>query len=45
MEFVRTLETDADLQEAIFNANDIITKFKRSGKGDYGQSCNQNSDV
>lgn len=41
MEFVRTLETDADLQEAIFNASDITTNFKRSGKGDTAKAVNK----
>ena len=33
MEFMRTLNSGGDLQEAIFNADDITTNFKRSGKG------------
>lgn len=33
MEFLRTLNAGGDLQEAIYNANDITTNFKRSGKG------------
>lgn len=33
MEFQRTLDTGGDLQQAIFNADDITTNFKRSGRG------------
>lgn len=33
MEFIRTLEAGGDLQEAIYNADDITTNFKRSGRG------------
>ena len=33
MEFMRTLNEGGDLQEAIFNADDITTNFKKSGKG------------
>ena len=33
MEFLRTLNAGGDLQDAIYNANDITTNFKRSGKG------------
>lgn len=32
MEFMRTRETGGDLQEAIFNADDITTNFKKSGR-------------
>ena len=32
-EFMRTLQAGGDLQEAIYNADDITTNFKRSGKG------------
>ena len=32
MEFMRTLETGGDLQQAIFNADDITTNFKKSGR-------------
>lgn len=32
-EFQRTLKKGGDLQEAIFNASDITTNFKRSGSG------------
>lgn len=32
MEFMRTLEAGGDLQEAIYNADDITTNFKRSGR-------------
>ena len=32
MEFIRTLESGGDLQEAIYNADDITTNFKRSGR-------------
>ena len=31
MEFMRTLESGGDLQQAIYNADDITTNFKRSG--------------
>lgn len=33
MEFVRTLDAGGDLQEAIYNADDITTNFKRKGSG------------
>ncbi len=40
-EFQRTLKADGDLQEAIFNASDITTNFKRSGKGDTAKAVNK----
>ena len=40
-EFQRTLKADGDLQEAIFNASDITTNFKRSGKGDTAKATNK----
>ncbi len=39
-EFQRTLKSGGDLQEAIFNADDITTNFKRSGKGDTAKAVN-----
>ncbi len=41
MEFQRTLKNGGDLQEAIFNADDITTNFKRSGKGDTAKAVNK----
>lgn len=40
MEFMRTLEAGGDLQEAIYNADDITTNFKRSGKGSFAKDMN-----
>lgn len=40
-EFQRTLANGGDLQEAIFNASDITTNFKRSGKGDTAKAVNK----
>ena len=40
MEFIRTLEAGGDLQEAIYNADDITTNFKRSGKGSFAKDMN-----
>lgn len=40
-EFQRTLKSGGDLQEAIFNADDITTNFKRSGKGDTAKAVNK----
>ena len=40
MEFMRTLESGGDLQEAIYNADDITTNFKRSGKGSFAKDMN-----
>jgi len=40
MEFTRTLETDRDLQQAIYNADDITTNFKKSGKGSLAKDIN-----
>lgn len=41
MEFQRTLQNGGDLQDAIFNADDITTNFKRSGKGDTAKAVNK----
>lgn len=41
MEFQRILKNGGDLQEAIFNADDITTNFKRSGKGDTAKVVNE----
>lgn len=41
MEFSRTLDAGGDLQEAIYNADDITTNFKRSGKGDAAKAVNK----
>lgn len=41
MEFTRTLENGGDLQEAIFNADDLTTNFKRSGKGTTAKAVNK----
>ncbi|MDD6484212.1 MAG: DEAD/DEAH box helicase family protein [Clostridiales bacterium] len=41
MEFQRTLKSGGDFQEAIFNADDITTNFKRSGKGDTAKAVNK----
>jgi N12 class adenine-specific DNA methylase len=40
MEFVRSLEVGEDLQQAIFNADDITTNFKRSGNGSGAKDAN-----
>ena len=40
MEFIRTLETGGDLQQAIYNADDITTNFKKSGKGSWAKGTN-----
>ena len=40
MEFMRTLESGGDLQQAIYNADDITTNFKRSGKGSLAKDIN-----
>ena len=40
-EFQRTLKSGGDLQEAIFNASDITTNFRRSGKGDTAKAVNK----
>lgn len=40
MEFMRTMESGGDLQEAIYNADDITTNFKRSGKGSFAKDMN-----
>ena len=41
MEFQRTLESGGDLQQAIYNADDITTNFKKSGKGAMAKSVNK----
>lgn len=41
MEFVRTLEENGDLQDAIFKSSDITTNFKRSGKGETAKAINK----
>ena len=41
MEFQRTLKKTGDLQEAIYNADDITTNFKRSGKGTTAKAVNK----
>ena len=40
MEFKRTLDAGGDLQSAIFNADDITTNFKKSGKGTFAKQTN-----
>ena len=40
-EFQRTLANGGDLQEAIFNASDLTTNFKRSGSGDTAKTVNK----
>ena len=40
MEFMRTLESGGDLQQAIYNADDITTNFKKSGKGSLAKDMN-----
>jgi len=40
-EFQRTLTNGGDLQEAIFNASDLTTNFKRSGSGDTAKAVNK----
>lgn len=40
MEFQRTLNDGGDLQEAIYNADDITTNFKRRGKGAAAKALN-----
>ena len=41
MEFQRTLESGGDLQQAIYNADDITTNFKKSGKGSAAKGVNK----
>ncbi len=41
MEFQRTLENGGDLQQAIYNADDITTNFKKSGKGAVAKGINK----
>ena len=41
MEFQRTLKDTGDLQEAIYNADDITTNFKRSGNGTTAKAVNK----
>ena len=41
MEFQRTLENGGDLQQAIYNADDITTNFKKSGKGTVAKGINK----
>lgn len=40
MEFQRTLESGGDLQQAIYNADDISTNFKKSGSGATAKGIN-----
>ena len=40
-EFKRTLEAGGDFQQAIYNADDITTNFKRSGKGETAKAVNK----
>jgi hypothetical protein len=40
MEFKRTIDAGGDLQSAIFNADDITTNFKKSGKGTLAKQTN-----
>lgn len=40
-EFQRTLKSGGDFQEAIYNADDITTNFKRSGKGETAKVFNK----
>jgi N12 class adenine-specific DNA methylase len=41
MEFQRTLENGGDFQQAIYNADDITTNFKKSGKGAAAKAVNK----
>lgn len=41
MEFNRTLKSGGDLQQAIYNANDLTTNFKRRGKGAVAKDINK----
>ena len=41
MEFKRTLEEGGDVQQAIFNADDITSNFKRGGAGDMAKTVNK----
>ena len=41
MEFIRTLEAGGDLQDAIYNADDITSNFKRSGSGATAKAANK----
>ena len=41
MEFQRTLENGGDFQQAIYNADDITTNFKKSGKGTAAKAVNK----
>lgn len=41
MEFMRTLNSGGDLQQAIYNADDLTTNFKRSGKGSTAKAVNK----
>ena len=41
MEFQRTLESGGDLQQAIYNADDITNNFKKSGKGAAAKGVNK----
>ena len=40
MEFARTLRETNDLQQAIYNADNITTNFKRKGNGDTARAVN-----
>lgn len=40
-EFQRTLESGGDLQEAIFNANDLTTNFRKQGAGTTAKVVNK----